>query len=146
MTAPSATVVLVLCCASVLPAQQATPAPSLTLAQAVQIALEKNPQRKAALAETKAASADVKEAQSLLLPRIMFSETVTRGNDPVYVFGSKLRQQGFTTADFALNTLNTPTPFSNFWHAIWRHLEFVRFVRGPPYPKTGLGSSKDASG
>jgi outer membrane protein len=114
MVAPSAAVVLVLCCANVLPAQQATPAASLTLAQAVQIALEKNPQRKAALAETKAASADVKEAQSLLLPRIMFSETLTRGNDPVYVFGSKLRQQGFTTADFALNTLNTPTPFNNF--------------------------------
>jgi outer membrane protein TolC len=32
----------------------------------------------------------------------------------VYVFGGKLRQQRFTTADFALNVLNTPTPFGNF--------------------------------
>jgi outer membrane protein TolC len=32
----------------------------------------------------------------------------------VYVFGSKLRQQRFATADFALNVLNTPTPFGNF--------------------------------
>jgi outer membrane protein TolC len=49
-----------------------------------------------------------------LLPHVTFSEVATRGNDPVYVFGSKLRQQRFTTSDFALNILNTPTPFGNF--------------------------------
>ncbi len=48
------------------------------------------------------------------MPRLTFSETATRGNDPVYVFGSKLRQQRFTSADFALNKLNTPSPFGNF--------------------------------
>ncbi len=95
-------------------AQQAEEPPRLTLQQAVTIALEKNPERKAALADTKAASADVRESRSFLLPHLAFSETVTRGNDPVYVFGSKLRQQRFTTADFGLNVLNTPTPFGNF--------------------------------
>jgi outer membrane protein TolC len=80
----------------------------------VGIALEKNPERKAALADVRAASADVKEARSFLLPHINFSETATRGNDPVYVFGSKLRQQRFTTEDFALNVLNIPAPFGNF--------------------------------
>jgi outer membrane protein TolC len=48
------------------------------------------------------------------LPRLGFTESATRGNDPVYVFGSKLRQQRFTDADFALNVLNKPTPFTNF--------------------------------
>jgi len=86
----------------------------LTLHQAVNIALEKNPEHKAALADTKAASADVKQARSFLLPHVTFSETATDGNDPVYVFGSKLRQQRFTMGDFALNVLNTPTPFGNF--------------------------------
>ncbi|MGO9640877.1 MAG: TolC family protein, partial [Candidatus Acidiferrales bacterium] len=95
-------------------AQQAQAPSPLTLQQAVNIALEKNPERKAALADTRAASADVKEAWSFLLPHATFSETVTAGNDPVYVFGSKLRQQRFTTADFALNVLNTPSPFGNF--------------------------------
>ena len=33
---------------------------------------------------------------------------------PIYVFGSKLRQQRFSTSDFALNQLNTPLPFGNF--------------------------------
>jgi outer membrane protein TolC len=84
------------------------------LQQAVQIALEKNPERKAALAGTRAASAGVQEARSHLLPHITFAETATRGDDPVYVFGSKLRQQRFATGDFALNLLNTPTPFGNF--------------------------------
>ena len=91
--------------------QQPSP---LTLRQAVTIALEKNPQRKAALADTKAASADIKQAKSFLFPHVTFSETATRGNDPVYVFGSKLRQQRFAAADFALNVLNTPAPFGNF--------------------------------
>jgi outer membrane protein TolC len=92
---------------------QSSPA-LLTLHDAVNIALEKNPLRKAAVADTKAASARVHEAQSFLMPHVTFSEQATRGNDPVYVFGSKLRQQRFTTDDFALNNLNTPSPYGNF--------------------------------
>ena len=95
-------------------AQQAPQASALTLLQAVNIALEKNPERKAALADSRGASANVRESRSFLLPHVTFSETATEGNDPVYVFGSKLRQQRFTTADFSLSALNTPTPFGNF--------------------------------
>src|ERR1700674_3471039 len=95
-------------------AQQAQRPSPLTLQQGVSISLERNPERKAALADTKAFSADVKEARAVLLPPVTFSERATLGNDPVYVFGSKLRQQRFTTADFALNVLNTPAPFGNF--------------------------------
>lgn len=88
----------------------------LTLHDAANIALEKNPLRKAALADTKAASAGVREAQSFLMPHVSFSELATRGDDPVYVFGSKLRQQRFTADNFAppLNKLNTPLPYGNF--------------------------------
>jgi outer membrane protein TolC len=92
---------------------QSSPAP-LALHDAATIALEKNPLRKAALANTKAASAGVREAQSFLMPHVTFSEQATRGNDPVYVFGSRLRQQRFTSDDFALNKLNTPSPIGNF--------------------------------
>ena len=92
---------------------QSSAAP-LTLRDAANIALEKNPLRKAALADTKAALAGVREAQSFLMPHVTFSEQATRGYDPVYVFGSKLRQQRFTTDDFALNKLNTPLPYGNF--------------------------------
>jgi outer membrane protein TolC len=102
-------------------AQQEAQASSLTLQEAVNVALEKNPLRKVAIADQKTASAGVREARSFLLPHVSFSETATRGDDPVYVFGSKLRQQRFTAADFALNKLNTPvgnfaTRFGGSWN------------------------------
>lgn len=113
-------------------------APPLTLRDAANIALEKNPLRKAALADTKAAATGVREARSFLVPHVTFSEQATRGNDPVYVFGSKLRQQRFTIDDFSLNKLNTPLPYGNFathfggiWNlfdsfASWRGIERAR--------------------
>jgi outer membrane protein TolC len=86
----------------------------ITLCKAVEIGMEKNPVRKAALAEERAVQAGIGEARSALFPRISFSEGVTRGDDPVFVFGTKLRQARFTEADFALSTLNTPPPITNF--------------------------------
>ena len=93
--------------------EAAEPVP-LTLQQAVKMALEKNPLRKAAVADTKVTSADVRVARSALLPHLTFSETATRGNDPVYVFGTRLRQGRFTSDDFKLYKLNTPSPVGNF--------------------------------
>lgn len=84
------------------------------LQDAIRIALDKNPRHREAFADTQAASFGVGEARASLLPRVTFSETASRGNDPVYVFGSKLRQQRFTAADFSLNLLNTPDSFGNF--------------------------------
>ena len=86
----------------------------LTLEQAVTTAREKNPARKAAVFEQNAAAADTKLAKSVLFPQIGFAEAYQRGDDPVFVFGARLRQGSFTAADFALNRLNTPTPFGNF--------------------------------
>lgn len=86
----------------------------LSLSQAVAIALEHNPQRKAALAEARGAKASVMEAQSAYLPRVTFSESAVVSNDPVFVFGTRLRQNRFTAADFALNQLNNPGAIGNF--------------------------------
>lgn len=109
-----AALIATLSCNAPLAAQQ-NPAPlTLTLQQALSVALEKNPERKAALANTKAASAGVEQARSNLLPHFVFDEIATRGDDPVYVFGTELRQQRFTAADFALSALNTPAPLGNF--------------------------------
>lgn len=86
----------------------------LTLPQAVSMALDKNPLHKAALADIHIETAAIGESRAPLMPKVTFTESADRGNDPVYVFGSRLRQQNFTLADFALNRLNTPTPISNF--------------------------------
>src|ERR1039458_6674544 len=92
---------VVVSCVTAAMFSQEPPAPSLlSLQQAASIALEQNPLRKAAVADTKAVSAGVREAQSFLMPHVTFSELATRGDDPVYVFGSRLRQQRFTTSDF----------------------------------------------
>ncbi|HET8668426.1 MAG TPA: TolC family protein [Terriglobales bacterium] len=104
-------VMALLAVSSSLPVEAQAP---LTLPQAVSIALEKNPIRKAALADERAAAAGIREARSGLLPRIVFSESATRGNDAVYAFGTRLRQGRFTAADFALNRLNHPTPIGDF--------------------------------
>lgn len=87
---------------------------SLTLRQAAEMALEKNPERKAALANQQVAAADLRDARANLWPHLQVAESFTRGNDPVYVFGTKLRQRRFTLADFDLGRLNTPTPLDNF--------------------------------
>ncbi len=103
-------------------AQDATP---LALSEAVQMTLAKNPMHKAALADTKAASAGVRVARAPLLPQIMFAENYTGGNDPVFVFGAKLRQQEFTAQDFALNSLNRPTPIRQLRQPLRRTVEPV---------------------
>ncbi len=87
---------------------------SLDLPQAVAIALEKNPARKMALADRQIAQANVSLSRSSFLPKVNFTETATIGNDPVYAFGTRLRQGRFTQADFALNNLNFPEPIGNF--------------------------------
>jgi len=89
-------------------------AQQLTLRQAIDQALGANPQAKLASAGSSEAKAGVSLAKTQLLPQINFTEDISRGDDPVYVFGSKLRQQSFTQTDFSLNSLNRPLPVGNF--------------------------------
>jgi outer membrane protein TolC len=86
----------------------------LTLEQAVQQALAKNPQLQSAEDSAAAAAARADAAKAAWFPRIDSSEGLTRGNNPVYVFGTLLTQRRFSGADFDLARLNTPTPLNNF--------------------------------
>lgn len=86
----------------------------LTREQAVQLALEKNPRLRAAGDEADAARARAEQARAAYFPRVDFSQSFTRGNNPVYVFGTLLTQRQFTAANFALPGLNAPTPLDNF--------------------------------
>jgi len=89
-------------------------APSLTLREAIDQALGHNPQIAAAGADLAEANAGAALAHTALLPRLNFTEDLSRGNDPVYVFGTKLRQQRFAQSDFSLDSLNRPAPTGNF--------------------------------
>jgi outer membrane protein len=86
----------------------------LTLRQAIDQALGQNPDAAIARADDKAASAAASIARIQLLPQLNFTEDISRGNDPVYAFGTKLRQRQFTQGDFLLNALNFPQPIGNF--------------------------------
>ncbi len=86
----------------------------LTLRQAINEALEKSPEAAIAHAGSQDANAAATMARTQLLPQLSFIEDISRGNDPVYAFGTHLRQRQFTQADFALNTLNFPPPIGNF--------------------------------
>ena len=88
--------------------------PRLTLQQAVAAALEHNPALKLAAAEMAVSEAGFRLAKIPLLPKLQFSENLSDGDDPVYVFGSKLRQQVFQQSDFSPDSLNRPSPLTNF--------------------------------
>jgi outer membrane protein len=107
-------------------------AQTLSLRDALNTALQKSPTHKAALAEQRVSQSGIAESRAALLPHVAFTESVVRSNDPVFVFGAKLRQQSFTAADFDLNRLNRPTPLSNFtarfggeWR-LWDNLQSFR--------------------
>jgi outer membrane protein TolC len=86
----------------------------LSLLQAIQRALSQSPDSAIAQAGNQDARVSATLARTALLPQLTFTEDISRGNDPVYAFGTHLRQRQFTQADFALNTLNFPRPIGNF--------------------------------
>jgi len=86
----------------------------LTLRQAIEQALGHSPQAAMARADGEDAKAASAQARTALLPQLNFTEDMSRGDDPVYAFGSRLRQRRFTQADFAVNALNRPDPIGNF--------------------------------
>jgi outer membrane protein len=86
----------------------------LTLERAVALALESNQLVKAADFGAQAAEMRIRSAFSGYLPKLNFDYNLTRGNNPVYVFGTLLTQGRFTAANFALSSLNHPTPLTNF--------------------------------
>jgi outer membrane protein len=92
------------------------PAPAqtlLTLQEAIARAQGETADARALAAAIDEADARLRRARSGFFPRVDVSETVQRGNQPVFVFGSLLSQQRFTAANFAIPALNQPDPVTN---------------------------------
>lgn len=122
----------------------------LTLKQAIEQALAHSPDAAVAHADNQAASAEASLARTRLLPQLNFTEDISRGDDPVYAFGTRLRQRQFTQADFALNSLNRPEPIGNFetrfsgsWTA-FDSFKTQREIRRADLLKTSASSSASA--
>ena len=121
-----------------------------TLREAIQQALRQNPDGDAARANMQEAKAGVSLARTQLLPQVNFTEDMTRGDDPVYVFGTKLRQHRFTQTDFDINSLNQPDPVANFasrfsgsWMA-FDSLRTLKMIRGADLMQASAAASARA--
>jgi outer membrane protein len=97
---------------SVVPVSQAQE--TLTLEGAARQALASHPSIEAAEATEREAAAGTRQAQSGYLPRLSWTESYMRSNNPVYVFGSLLNQKRFGVDNFAVESLNNPDSINNF--------------------------------
>ncbi len=87
---------------------------TLTLRDAVNQALTRHPAVEAANARVAAAANRVAAAKSGWFPKLDYTESYRRSDNPVFVFGSLLTQHQFTAANFALSSLNRPDSLNNF--------------------------------
>ena len=85
----------------------------LTLEDAIKRAQGDTPDARALASSIEEANARIQRARSGFWPRVDLTETVQRGNQPVYVFSSLLSQRRFTAANFAIPALNHPDPVTN---------------------------------
>lgn len=87
---------------------------ALSLKQAVRTALAKNSSIVAAGAAQQAAESRVQGARAGFLPKVNYSESWSRSDNPVFVFSSLLTQHQFGEQNFLLGPLNRPDFLNNF--------------------------------
>ena len=109
---------MLICAAIVMTGRSAEAQTSLTLDEAMKRARGATADARALASTTDEAAARVKRAQSGFWPRVDLTETVQRGNNPVFAFSSLLSQRQFTAANFAIPALNHPDPVTNTRTAI----------------------------
>jgi outer membrane protein len=87
---------------------------SLSMAEAIHIAVEKNPEIKAAQFQVDAVKSNSVKAQSGFYPQLNFMQSFNRTTNPMWAFGTKLNQGVITQADFNPVSLNDPDAINNF--------------------------------
>jgi outer membrane protein len=87
---------------------------AMSLKEAVHLALEKNKSLQASSANESAAHSRVAVARAGSLPKVNYSESWARSNNPVFVFSSLLTQHQFTEQNFQIGPLNRPDALNNF--------------------------------
>ena len=86
----------------------------LTIEAAVRNALQANPLVGAARAGERLAEARVAESKAGRLPFLQLEQTMMHSNNPVFVFGSLLEQEGFNSSYFDTRFLNDPPSMNNY--------------------------------
>ncbi|MGD0778364.1 MAG: TolC family protein, partial [Candidatus Solibacter sp.] len=86
----------------------------LSLREAVRLAIRENKAIAGTAAGAQASEARITQARGGRLPKINYSESFTRSDNPVFVFSSLLTQHQFGVENFAIGPLNRPDPLNNF--------------------------------
>jgi outer membrane protein TolC len=86
----------------------------MSLNDAVRIALDQNKAIEASNAAKKGADMRISEARSGHLPKVNYSESWARSDNPVFVFSSLLTQNQFGAQNFQIGALNNPDFLNNF--------------------------------
>jgi len=87
---------------------------SMSLKDAVGLAMQKSKVIEASSASNDAASARITQARGGFLPKVNYSESWTRSDNPVFVFSSLLTQRQFSESNFGITKLNRPDFLNNF--------------------------------
>ena len=90
----------------------------LSLQTALDEAMAGNASLRIASARADMASAAAGGASAVYWPRLDFESGFVRSNDPVFVFGTKLRQGTFSEPDFDVGALNNPDPINDWVNRI----------------------------
>ena len=86
----------------------------LSLRDAVRLAIRENKAIAGTAAGAQASDARITQARGGMLPKINYSESFARSNNPVFVFSSLLTQHQFGVENFAIGPLNRPDFLNNF--------------------------------
>ncbi len=90
------------------------PQEPLSLREAVRLALRENAGIAGADAGARASDARLAQARAGMLPKVDYSESFARSDNPVFVFSSLLTQHQFGAENFAIGPLNRPDFLNNF--------------------------------
>jgi outer membrane protein TolC len=91
---------------------------ALSLKDAVRLALEKNKGIEASAAGQQAAGSRILAARAGMLPKVSYSESWTRSDNPVFVFSSLLTEHQFGAGNFQIGPLNRPDFLNNFQSSV----------------------------
>ncbi len=99
--------------------QTAAQGSPLSLHDAIQSALEKNPLLDAAQSRVSASAERITQAKSGFYPKVYISEAYQLTTTPMWAFGMKLNQGIITQQDFDPDRLNDPSSIDNFNTMLW---------------------------
>lgn len=96
------------------PSAEDTDVRRMTLQEVLELVEGENFEVRIAEAEMEQLRSRYRQTNATFLPQLSVEETAITSNDPLSVFGFKLRQESVSSSDFNPAILNSPDPYENF--------------------------------